>query len=134
MSKRSKARMAALKYGYKSGLEKSIAEQIAKEGHKVRYETVKIKYQKPVSTYTPDWILDNGIIVESKGRWLGADRTKHLLIKKQHPELDIRFVFTNSKARLNKTSKTTYGQWCEQKGFKYADKTIPLSWFKEENK
>jgi len=45
--------------------------------------------------------------------------------------MDIRFVFTNSKNKINKKSKTTYGMWCEKNGFKYADKEIPDSWFEE---
>lgn len=130
-SARSKARRAALKYGYRSGLEHDIAKQLRDLGQTVRYETVKITYQKPASTYTPDFVLDNGIIIETKGRFLGSDRTKHLLIKKQHPELDIRFVFTNSRAKLSKVSKTTYGQWCDRHDFLYADKTIPEEWLKE---
>ena len=76
-------------------------------------------------------ILSNGIIVESKGRFVTADRKKHLLIKKQHPTLDIRFVFSNSKAKINKGSKTTYGDWCDKHGFLYADKLIPEEWLYE---
>jgi hypothetical protein len=132
---RSKARMAALKYGYRSGLEKTIAEQLKEMGQGVQYETMKIEYQKPASKYTPDFVLDNGIIVETKGRFVGSDRSKHLLIKKQHGDkYDIRFVFTNSRARLTKTSKTTYGEWCDRHGFKYSDKTIPEEWIYEDNK
>ena len=56
---------------------------------------------------------------------------KMLLIQKQHPEYDFRFVFNNSKARISKISKTTYGEWCERNGFKYADKVIPQSWIEE---
>jgi hypothetical protein len=135
MARGSKARQAALKYGYRSGLEVKVSEQLQMAGQKVRYEIFKIPYQKPVSNYTPDFLLENGIIIETKGRFMGADRTKHLLIKKQYGDrYDIRFVFTNSKAKLTKTSKTTYGQWCDKNGFKYSDKTIPESWLKEKYK
>jgi hypothetical protein len=58
--------------------------------------------------YCPDFRLPNGIYIETKGRFETADRKKHLLIKEQHPELDIRFVFTRSKSTISKTSKTTY--------------------------
>jgi hypothetical protein len=57
------------------------------------------------------------------------DRKKHLLIREQYPNLDIRFVFTNSKAKINKGSKTTYADWCDKNSFKYADKLIPKEWF-----
>lgn len=81
--------------------------------------------------YTPDFILPNGIIIESKGRFVTQDRQKHLLIQKQFPELDIRFVFSRSASRISKVSKTTYAKWCQTKGFKYADAVIPQSWIDE---
>lgn len=116
--------------GYRSGLEKQIADQLKRAGIVVEYESVTISYTKPEkpSRYKPDFVLPNGIIIESKGRFLTADRQKHKLIKEQHPHLDIRFVFSNSKSRISKQSKTTYAAWCESNGFKYADKYIPSAW------
>ena len=100
-----------------------------------KYEEFKIKYEvHETRTYTPDFELPNGIIIESKGRFVPADRKKHLLVKKQHPELDIRFVFSNSRAKINKGSKTTYGDWCDKNGFQYSDKLIPEGWISGEKK
>jgi hypothetical protein len=128
----SKVRQRALKAGYRSGLEETISLQLTSLSVPVMYETEKIKYEvNEVRSYTPDFILPNGIIIESKGRFVAADRKKHLLIQKQHIFLDIRFVFSNSKAKLTKGSKTTYGDWCKQHGFLYADKLIPEEWIKE---
>jgi hypothetical protein len=128
----SKVRQRALKAGYRSGLEETISLQLTSLSVPVMYETEKIKYEvNEVRTYTPDFILPNGIIIESKGRFVAADRKKHLLIQKQHIFLDIRFVFSNSKAKLTKGSKTTYGDWCKQHGFLYADRLIPEEWIKE---
>jgi hypothetical protein len=123
----------ARKYGFKSGLEENISNQIKSRGVDVQYESEKIPYIVPASqhTYNPDFRLPNGIIVETKGRFVPADRKKHLLVKGQHPNLDIRFVFSNSKNKISKNSKTTYGMWCEKNGFKYADKEIPENWFLE---
>jgi hypothetical protein len=122
---------AGFKYGYRSGLEDRISKQLKSLSVPVKYEEMKIKYAiNEVRTYTPDFELPNGIIIESKGRFVVADRKKHLLIKKQHPDLDIRFVFSNSKAKINKGSKTTYGMWCDKHGFLYADKLIPKEWIK----
>ncbi len=59
------------------------------------------------------------------------DRAKHLLVKAQHPNLDLRFVFSRSKAPLYKGSPTTYAMWCDKHGFKYADKDVPDAWLKE---
>ncbi len=126
-------KQVAKKYGFRSGLEERIAEQLDKLGVEYRYEEVKLKYIKPASEhiYTPDFVLPNGIIVETKGRFLMADRQKHILVRKHNPTLDIRFVFSNSNARISKTSRTTYAAWCIKNNFKYADKTIPEEWLNE---
>jgi hypothetical protein len=50
------------------------------------------------------------------------------LVKEQNPELDIRFVFTRSTSKINKGSKTSYGDWCDKYGFDYSDKLIPGEW------
>ena len=124
-----------VKHGYRSGLEDRISEQLKGLGVPFEYEKFKIKYEvNEVRTYSPDYVLPNGIIVESKGRFVAADRKKHLLVKKQHPELDIRFVFSNSKAKITKGSKTSYGDWCDKNGYIYADKLIPEEWIKERGK
>ena len=83
-------------------------------------------------TYTPDFLLDNGIIIETKGRFTVHDRQKHLMIRKQYgDEHDIRFVFSNPNQKLYKGAKSTYAQWCDKKGFKYAKEYIPEAWFYE---
>ena len=123
-----------IREGYRSGLEVQVAHQLESLGVAVKYEDKdsKIPYQVEESrTYTPDFILPNGIIIETKGRFVTADRKKHKLVREQHPEKDIRFVFSNSRTKISKTSTTTYGMWCAKLGFKYADKLIPLAWLKE---
>lgn len=124
---------AGLKHGFRSGLEDKIAAQLRAMGIDPRYEEAVIAYVQPArkSKYTPDFILPNGIIIETKGRFMTKDRQKHLLVKKQHPHLDIRFVFSNARQRISKISKTTYAMWCEKHGFLFADRAIPLTWIKE---
>ena len=133
VTKKNNSKWVAKKYGFKSGLEESISQQIEGKGIEVKYESEEVSYIIPASehTYHPDFKLPNGIRVETKGRFVLADRKKHLLVKEQNPLLDIRFVFSNSKNKISKKSKTTYGMWCEKHGFKYADKEIPQSWFEE---
>lgn len=125
---------AAKKYGYRSGLEKTVADQIKKRGLRVKYEdpSSRIIFTQPAidRTYTPDFILPNGIVVETKGRLTLEDRKKHLWIQEQ-TDYDIRFVFSNSKAKIRKGSKTSYADWCTKHGFLYADKLIPEDWFNE---
>jgi hypothetical protein len=130
-----KIRREAIKYGYRSGLEHKLSQYLESLNHKYQYESIKIEWEDlAYRTYTPDFILENGIIIETKGRFLVADRRKHLAIQKQHPKLDIRFVFTNSKSKLNKGAKSTYEQWCIKHKFRYYDRIIPDDWLKEKGK
>jgi hypothetical protein len=128
-----KRKAAQLKYGVRSGLEADNCKHLEDKGVPYEYEKHKIKWEDHQwRNYTPDFVLDsNGIIVETKGRFVAADRRKHLKVKEQYPKLDIRFVFTNSKTKINKGSKTSYGDWCERHGFQYADKVIPDRWLLE---
>ena len=83
----------ARKYGYRSGLEKKLSDELKALNVKFSYESLKIEWEDlAYRTYTPDFILDNGIIIESKGMFTAMDRRKHIAIKRQHPKLDIRFV------------------------------------------
>lgn len=118
---------------YRSGLEDKLAAQLKTAGVKATYEQHRIKYVVPEKwhTYTPDFILPNNIIIEGKGVFDSDDRKKHLLIKKQYPNLEIRFVFSNPNQKLYKGSKTTYGDWCEKYDFEYAKQYIPAEWISD---
>lgn len=122
----------AIKYGWRSGLEEEIAWQLTQKGVKYTYESLKIPWVLHRScTYTPDFVLMNGVIIETKGRFIQSDRMKHIYIKKQHPDLDIRFIFSNCKARISKVSKTSYADWCDKHKFKWAHKEVPQEWLDE---
>jgi hypothetical protein len=118
--------------GYRSGLEERVGQQLKAAGLPVQFESVKIRYEQPSRprTYTPDFVLPNGIIIETKGRFTPQDRQKHLLIKDQNPGMDLRFVFTNPNAKINKGSRTTYAMWCDKYGFKYSRGLIPKEWLR----
>jgi len=125
----------ARKYGYRSGLELSVSEKLKQQNVKFLYEELKIEWEDlAYRTYTPDFILYNGIIIETKGMFTAADRRKHLAIQRQHPKLDIRFVFENSRRKLRKGAKSSYAEWCIKYGFKYYDRIIPEDWIKEKGK
>lgn len=117
--------------GKRSGLETQIATQLDAADVEYQYEKGKIPYVTPAQehTYLPDFRIPNKIIIEAKGKFDTADRKKHLLVKAQNPELDIRFVFSNPNQRISKQSATTYAMWCEKHGFKYAKQFIPKEWF-----
>lgn len=133
-SKKKRTQAEVLLYhGVRSGLEDTICKELTELGVDYKYEELKLKYTQPskVRTYTPDIELPNGIIVEIKGRWVAADRQKIAMVKEQHPDLDLRMVFSNSKAKISKASKTTYAIYCDKIGIPYADKHIPLEWINE---
>lgn len=134
----SKVRSRAIAQGYRSGLEEKVSRQIADAGLEVQYEPKadKITYIWPerTSTYLPDFKLPKKggfFFVETKGRWTVSDRQKHLLVQAQHPEIDIRFVFSNQNAPLYKGSPNRYCDWCDKHGFQYANKWIPDEWLRE---
>jgi hypothetical protein len=119
---------------FRSGLEERIAKQLKDLGVKYKYETLTILYTKPEESgrYTPDFILPNGIVIEGKGQFVTSDRKKHKLIRQEFGDkYDIRFVFSNPRTKIGKKSTTTYADWCQRYGFKYAAKEIPQSWIEE---
>ncbi|WP_174008465.1 endodeoxyribonuclease [Agrobacterium tumefaciens] len=87
----------------------------------LKYEAVRLKYTVE-HHYTPDWVdPSTGQIFETKGRFTSADRSKHLAIKSQHPELDITLVFQRPQNKIRKGSKTSYADWCDKHGIKWID-------------
>jgi hypothetical protein len=136
MARPTTAAKRGILYGYRSGLEETVANQIEAAGKEVLFETDKIQYVWPSrnAKYTPDFKLfrkdGTFFYVETKGRFLTEDRQKHLLLKEQGAP-EVRFVFSRSKTTISKTSKTTYAKWCDDHGFQYADKSIPKTWFNE---
>ena len=114
---------------YKSNLEKGMGHLLSSMGVPFSYEPKRIPYQK-LHYYVPDFYLHTeDFFIETKGRFLPSDRKKHLLVREQHPDVDIRFAFQNPRARLYKNSKTTYSEWCDKHDFKWCGKVIPKAWF-----
>ena len=131
-------RAAALKYGYKSGLEQTVAEQIKSTPYDLKYETETINYIVPErkAKYTPDFVFvkrnGNFMFIETKGRWTTADRQKMKHVLASNPGVDIRMVFQNPNQRLSKTSKTTYAEFALKLGIQHvAKKDIPAEWLLE---
>lgn len=124
---------AGIAIGFRSGLEEHVSRDLTAKGVPFEYETRKVRYVRPAygASYTPDFILPNGIVIETKGRFEADDREKHLLVKAQHPGIDIRLVFSRSGSPIRANSPTTYCMWCRTHGFLYADKLIPQEWLDE---
>ena len=102
------------------------------------YEVTKIPYTIPESNhnYTVDWTFINGLLVETKGYLSDhKERYKYVLLKQQHPDLDLRFVFDNPN-KLCGGTKMTHSKWAEKYGFKYCsikDVDQIKQWIKEAN-
>ena len=115
---------------YRSIFEQNLSKTIKRHDSNATYESIKFDYVV-LHKYTPDFVLSNGVHLELKGVLTPADRTKLLAVKKQHPEIDLRLVFMNSKNKISKSSRTTYSQWATKHGFLWCDgSNIPPEWFK----
>lgn len=115
---------------YRSKFEAAVHAQIPN----AQYEPTKIKFTQPAitRTYTPDFVLvtDAGktVYIESKGRFMAADRAKLLMVRNSNPDLDIRILFYRAKEPIAKGSKTTVAMWADKNGFKWAEKHVPEEW------
>lgn len=119
----------------RSGFELKTAKFLDEKKIKYKYEELKVSYVVPEAkrTYTPDFQLPNGIVVECKGRFSAADRKKMGLAIEQNPDLDIRMLFMLDNT-ISKVSKTKYSDWCEKRGIKWhvaKDGSIPQEWLDE---
>lgn len=86
-----------------------------------QYEGDKINYLVPESkhTYLVDWTLPNGLLLESKGYLSDlTERNKYILIKKQHPNIDLRFIFADPEKKCGGV-KMTHKEYAVKNGFKY---------------
>ena len=131
--------MNAVRSPYRSKFQEAIAELLDERGVAYTHEGEAIEYRKPERTakYTPPFALCTGIILQQKGRFVTADRQKHILIKQQFPNREVRFIFWDAQARISKLSDTTYAAWCDRYGFTWtcykANRkaklpVVPLEW------
>lgn len=119
--------MPPIKRKYRSGYEGRVAK--AAEARGAKHESDRVKYLKEC-TYIPDFTLPNGVMVEAKGYFTSEDRSKMCYVRDQRPELDIRILFQDASKKLNKASKTTYGEWATKKGFIWhSGDSIPDEWY-----
>jgi len=124
--------MSGYRLPYRSKFEVKVAADLGKRKVDFQYEKVSFDYVPKIRNYTPDFYLpESKIYIETKGRLTTNDRVKHLLIKDQYPDLDIRFVFVNADNKISRTSKTTYANWCDRHKFLWAESLVPMEWLNE---
>jgi len=113
---------------FRSKFEARVAAGLRNQGVSFEYEALTLPYQLELE-YRPDFILPNGVIVETKGAFPTEDRRKMLAVKRQHPELDIRICFMKADVKLSRAPRSiTYWQWAEKAGFLWCEGAIPHSW------
>lgn len=115
---------------YRSGFERSFAANLKSRRIKFQYEILKIPYIL-AHDYNPDFYFpEYGFYVETKGKLIYEDRRKHLAVKKQHPEIDLRFCFMQAHKKMPGT-QSTHAAWASRHGFLWCDKEIPEEWFSD---
>lgn len=115
------------KITFRSKFEVSVAKDLESRGISFEFESLIVPYTLHC-TYKPDFLLPNGIIVETKGV-LDADvKRKMLAAKLQNKELDIRFLFMSSTSKKNKVK---WERWCRNNNYEYAYDVVPESWLEE---
>jgi len=142
--------------GYRNGLERDNGKVLERSGLEFWYEAgpCVIYYTTPIRDgecktcgshhihskhkYTADFafISKSGklIHIECKGHymaWTGSTRAKHQRLKKQYPDMDLRFIFNDKRRTISRSSKTTNAEWCKRQGFLCESKVIPQRWLLE---
>jgi len=135
------------KSGKRSGFEERIAKELDDADIKYTYETRTFTYSEPLrknlatcgdcgsgnlvrkGRYTPDFVLDSGLIIETKGRFTAADRRKMKAMKEQHPDVNIVMLFMRDNA-LSRKSKTFYSDWCMENDYDFSIGTLKQEWLK----
>ena len=115
--------------GYKSMSEVKYKAFLDAHGVDNEYEPDIFRYTLPTGKYTPDFKIfrkstkdaSSPIYLEYKGVFSGKDRRKLRYVRQSNPTLDLRLVFERSSNKLNRCSKTTYGEWATKNGFIWYD-------------
>ncbi len=114
--------------GFRSGLEGQVAKQLTASGNQWTYESQSFDLLIPRS-YTPDFFLDNGVVLEVKGYFDAEDRRLIKLFREQHPDVDLRMVLQKPHQKLTKTGKMTYAGWCERCSVPWCEgPRVPTDW------
>ena len=128
---------------YRSGFEHRLATQLYEAGINFEYERERWAYRLPVHkgicdscqastvfsgrTYTPDFFLPNGIVIEAKGKCTSETRTQLENIVKYNPNKDLRVVFMQDNW-LTSSKKGRYTDWAKKLGIPVAVGSIPKEW------
>lgn len=130
----SKSRKKAVKDGFKSAFEQTIAKKLDYYNIPFEYEPYTMDYfltpnvkctcldcgssnVLEAHTYSPDFVLRDDLIIETKGLFSAKDRKKMIAVKKYNPDVKIVMLFQSPNNKITKKSKTTYEKWAVKNGF-----------------
>jgi len=114
--------------GFRSGFEGQVADNLSNNGVYWEYEQRKYNLVIPRS-YTPDFVLGNGVVLEVKGYFDQEDRRLIKLFKEQHSDVDIRMVLQKPHQKLTKSGRMTYATWCDRYNVPWCEgPSIPKDW------
>jgi hypothetical protein len=102
----------------KSKFEKRFYEEITRRGLVLSYETDTLPYTLDLS-YKPDWKVEDGLYLETKGKFDYVERRKMLAVLRANPGKEVRMVFMRNQ-KLGKGSKMNYGEWCDKHGIRWS--------------
>jgi hypothetical protein len=136
---RKEAKNHAAMAGMKSMLEVEMAAEMDRLKMKWKYEPIKLEYHKcpnwcreclvKTQHYEPDFVLENGTCIETKGKMTLDTRKKMVAVKACHPDVRIIMVFGYANNKLSaRPNSTRYWQWCEAEGYEWTDKEIRKEW------
>lgn len=114
---------------FKSEFESNVAKALTRAGIGFEYEPYYIPYLVE-RKYKPDFVLENGIIIECKGWFESEDQRKMRAVKKANPHLDIRMLFMRLNGKVQ-GSNMTNALWCAKYDFECAEQRIPKNWLYE---
>jgi hypothetical protein len=99
----------------RSGLEDRFGRFLQESGVEFSYEEDVVEYRVPekIGKYKPDFKI-KGIYLETKGRFTSEDRKKMLFVFRSNPDLNLLMVFPKPNNTITRSSKTTYGAWCDK--------------------
>lgn len=137
-SKRAKSRRKKYQYAgyvFASKAERDFAYEMDCAKIHWMYEPDKFDWFPPPRKYTPDFkvLRRDGtyFYIEFKGYLRPADKRKMKYFKQQNPNVDVRFVFMNAYKALYAGSPSTYADWAEKHGYRWAHQIIPEKWLDE---
>ena len=133
------------KGGKRSGFEVTIAAELDDSGVSYEYESLVFEYTEPLrknlaecgacgskdlvrtGRYTPDFVLANGTIIETKGRFDAKDRRKMLAVRQEYTDYKWCLLFMTDN-KISRRSATRYSDWAMEHEYEYSIGQLKKEW------